>query len=142
MLEVGNGGMNRSEYELHMSLWAMLSAPLLAGNDLSKMTPETKAILMNRDVIALDQDALGHQGRRIWTEGPMEIWEKDLSGGRRAIAFFNRGESTLDFDPNLKVLADVRGKQLLDLWTKKEVVIDSSAKLRVPRHGVLLLEQR
>jgi len=142
MLEVGNGGMNRSEYEVHMSLWAMLSAPLLAGNDLSKMTPETKAILMNRDVIALDQDALGHQGRRIWAEGPLEIWEKELSGGHRAIAFFNRGESTLDFDPNLKVLADVRGKQLLDLWTKKEVVIDSSAKLRVPRHGVLLLEQR
>ena len=142
MLEVGNGGMNRSEYEVHMSLWAMLSAPLLAGNDLSKMTPETKAILMNRDVIALDQDGLGHQGRRIWAEGPLEIWEKELSGGHRAIAFFNRGESTLDFDPNLKVLADVRGKQLLDLWTKKEVVIDSSAKLRVPRHGVLLLEQR
>ena len=142
MLEVGNGGMNNTEYELHMSLWAMLSAPLLAGNDLSKMTPETKAILMNRDVIALDQDALGHQGRRVWEEGPKEIWEKDLSGGHKAIAFFNRGESTLDFDPNLKVLADFRGKHLLDLWTKKEVAIDGNTKLRVPKHGVLLLEQR
>jgi alpha-galactosidase len=142
MLEVGNGGMNRSEYEVHMSLWAMLSAPLLAGNDLSKMTPETKAILMNRDVIAVDQDALGHQGRRIWAEGPLEIWEKELSGGKRVIAFFNRGEATQDFDSNLKVLADFRGKPLLDLWTKKEFVIGSSTKLRVPKRGVLLLEQR
>ena len=120
----------------------MLSAPLLAGNDLSKMTPETKAILMNRDVIALDQDALGHQGRRIWDEGPMEIWVKELSGGKRAIALFNRGESAMDFDPNLKALADFKGKLLLDLWTKKELVLDGSAALRVPRHGVLLLEQR
>jgi alpha-galactosidase len=142
MLEVGNGGMNRSEYEVHMSLWAMLSAPLLAGNDLSKMTPETKAILMNRDVIALDQDALGHQGRRIWAEGPMEIWVKELSGRKRAIALFNRGESTMDFDPDLKALADFRGRPLLNLWTRKELVLDGSPALRVPSHGVLLLEQR
>jgi alpha-galactosidase len=142
MLEVGNGGMTRSEYEVHMSLWAMLSAPLLAGNDLSKMTPETKAILMNRDVIALDQDALGHQGSRIWAEGPMEIWVKELSGGKRAIAFFNRGESEMDFDPKLRAFADFKGKHLLDLWTKKELVPSSSTILRVPKHGVLLLGQR
>jgi alpha-galactosidase len=141
MLEVGNGGMKRSEYEVHMSLWAMLSAPLLAGNDLSKMSPETKAILMNRDVIALDQDALGRQGRRIWVEGPMEIWVKELSGGKTAVAFFNRGESTMNFDPNLSAL-DLKGKHLLDLWTKKELVLDGSAGIRVPKHGVLLLEQR
>jgi alpha-galactosidase len=142
MLEVGNGGMTRSEYEVHMSLWAMLSAPLLAGNDLSKMTPETKAILMNRDVIALDQDALGHQGRRIWEEGPMEIWVKELSGGKRAIAFFNRGESAMNFDLSLKELANFKGKHFLDLWTKKELVLDGNAALRVPKHGVLLLKQR
>jgi alpha-galactosidase len=142
MLEVGNGGMSRSEYEVHMSLWAMLSAPLLAGNDLSKMTPETKTILMNRDVIALDQDSLGHQGRRIWAEGPLEIWLKELSGGKRAIAFFNRGNSAVDFDPTLKALADFKGKHLLDLWTKKEIVLDAITEVRVPSHGVLLLEQR
>jgi len=106
------------------------------------MSPETKAILMNRDVIALDQDSLGHQGRRVWVEGPMEIWVKELSGGKRAIAFFNRGESTMDFDPNLKALADFRGKHSLNLWTKKELILDGGAPLRVPSHGVLLLEQR
>ena len=116
--------------------------PLLAGNDLSKMTPETKTILMNRDVIALDQDSLGHQGRRIWAEGPLEIWLKELSGGKRAIAFFNRGNSAVDFDPTLKALADFKGKHLLDLWTKKEIVLDAITEVRVPSHGVLLLEQR
>jgi hypothetical protein len=134
--------MNRSEYEVHMSLWAMLSGPLLAGNDLSKMTPETKAIFTNRDVIALDQDALGHQGRRIWAEGPLETWLKELPGGKRAIAFFNRGNSAMDFDPTLKALDDFKGKHLLDLWTKKEIVLDAITEVRVPSHGVLLLVKR
>jgi alpha-galactosidase len=111
-----------------------ISALLSAGNDLSKMTPETKAILMNRDVIALDQDTLGHQGRRIWAEGPMEIWVKKLSGGERAVAFFNRGESTMNFDPNLEVLADFRGKHSQNLWTRKKLVLDGSAALRAPSH--------
>jgi alpha-galactosidase len=97
--------------------------------------------LMNRDVIALDQDALGRQGRRIWVEGPMEIWVKQLSGGKTAVAFFNRGESTMNFAPSLSAL-DLKGKHLLDLWTKKELVLDGSAGIRVPKHGVLLLEQR
>jgi alpha-galactosidase len=142
MLEVGNDGMNYSEYEVHMSLWAMPSAPLLAGNDLSQTMPETKSILMNQDVIAVDQDALGCQGRRIWAEGPMEIWVKELRGGKRAIAFFNRGESAMDFDPNLRAIADSKGKHFLNLWAKNEFVFDGVAALRVPSHGVLLLEQR
>jgi alpha-galactosidase len=97
---------------------------------------------MNRDVIALDQDALGCQGRRIWVEGPMEIWMKELSGGRRALAFFNRGDSAMDFDPNLKVLKGFKEKRVVDLWTKRDLVLDASTVLRVPSHGVLLLEQR
>jgi alpha-galactosidase len=142
MLEVGNGGMSQSEYEVHMSLWAMLSAPLLAGNDLSRMTPETKVILMNRSVIALDQDVLGHQGRRIWTEGPLEIWEKELSGGRKAIAFFNRGTTTMDFDPKLKVIDELRGKRVSDLWSGKDFAFDTATPLRVRSHDVLLVELR
>ena len=97
---------------------------------------------MNREVIAIDQDALGRPGRRVWAEGPMEIWVKDLSGGKKAIAFFNRGESALSFDPRLKELAGFRGKSLLNLWTKKELALESTTSLRVPSHGVLLLEQR
>ena len=72
----------------------------------------------------------------------MEIWVKELSRGKRAIAFSRRGESTMDFDPNLEALADFTSKLLLDLWNKKQLVLDGSATLRVPRHGVLLLELR
>ena len=63
MLEVGNGGMNTDEYRTHMSLWAILAAPLLAGNDLASMTPETVALLTNKEVIAVDQDRAGQAGR-------------------------------------------------------------------------------
>jgi alpha-galactosidase len=139
MLEIGNGGVSDAECQLHMSLWTMLSAPLLAGNDPSKMTPETKAILMNRHVVALHQDALGRPGKRIWAEGPMEIREKELSGGRRAVALFHRGESPLEFDPRLKVLTDMKVMRFEDLWTKKDIVLDSSAELRIPSHAVVLL---
>jgi alpha-galactosidase len=84
MLEVGNGGMNPIEYRTHMSLWAILAAPLLAGNDLSKMTPETLAILGNKGVIAIDQDPMGKQGDRVHSEGPLEIWVRPLAGGAKA----------------------------------------------------------
>src|ERR1051325_5956200 len=91
MLEIGNGGMNNDEYRTHMSLWALLAAPLLAGNDLRDMKPEILKILTNRDVIAIDQDPLGRQGRRLRTDGDVEIWTKALAGGSLAIGVFNRG---------------------------------------------------
>ncbi len=94
MLEVGNGGMKRDEYRTHMALWALLAAPLLAGNDLRSMSPEMKEILLNSEVIAVDQDAKGIQGHRIWQEGPLEIWVKPLANGSHAVGLFNRGEST------------------------------------------------
>jgi alpha-galactosidase len=94
MLEVGNGGMSTEEYRTHMSLWALLAAPLLAGNDLSKMTPETKSILMNKAVISIDQDKLGVQATRMRKDGDVEIWTKPLSGGAVAVGLFNRGETS------------------------------------------------
>ena len=66
MLEIGNGGMTEAEYRTHMSLWSILAAPLLAGNDLRSMSPEILAILTNREVIAVDQDKDGKQGKRVW----------------------------------------------------------------------------
>jgi len=93
MLEVGNGHMTGDEYRTHMSLWALLAAPLLAGNDLSKMTTETRSILMNKGVIAIDQDRLGRQGSRLSKDGETEIWTKPLRGGAVAVGLFNRGTS-------------------------------------------------
>ena len=74
MLEIGNGGMTDDEYRTHMTLWCILAAPLFAGNDLTKMSQTTLELLTNPEVIAIDQDAAGIQGRRAWQEGPTEIW--------------------------------------------------------------------
>jgi alpha-galactosidase len=141
MLEVGNGGMTRDEYQMHFSLWAILSAPLIAGNDLGKMTDETKAILMNRDVIAVDQDPLGNQAKRIWTEGPLEIWSKNLANGKVALAFFNRGESEMFVNASTPVLHDFWNKQYKNLWTKGELNLGSKTKIDVLSHGVVMLRQ-
>src|SRR2546421_8951027 len=90
MLEVGNGGMTTDEYRTHMALWSILAAPLLAGNDIRNMTPETKSILLNREVIAIDQDKAGVQGSRVWKSGDQEIWARPLSNGATALAILNR----------------------------------------------------
>jgi len=141
MLEVGNGGMTRDEYQVHFSLWAMLSAPLIAGNDLGKMTDETKAILMNRDVIAVDQDSLGNQAKRVWTEGPLEIWIKHLANGKVVLAFFNRGESEMLVNASTPVLRDFWNRQFKNLWTKGELNLGSKTKIDVLSHGVVMLRQ-
>src|SRR5207248_3587474 len=88
MLEIGNGGMTDDEYRTHMSLWSMLAAPLLAGNDLRTMTPAIHDILTNAEVIAIDQDRAGKQGRRAWKSGDVEIWTRPLADGSFAVAAF------------------------------------------------------
>ena len=93
MLEVGNGGMTTTEYRSHFSLWCILAAPLMAGNDLKNMSPEIKNILTNKEVIAVDQDLLGMQGRRVRKDGDSEVWAKQLKDGSRAVVLFNRGAS-------------------------------------------------
>ncbi len=139
MLEVGNGHMTADEYRTHMSLWAILAAPLLAGNDLSKMTEETKSILMNKAVIAIDQDKLGKQGDRISENGFKEIWSKPLSGGRVAIGLFNRGlvEAPMTFKMTEQAVKSVA---VTDVWSGKKVEAkDGAVTVIVPPHGVVLL---
>ncbi len=140
MLEVGNGGMTDDEYRTHMSLWALLAAPLLAGNDLSRMTPATLAILTNRDVIAVDQDALGRQGDRLSTEGSEEIWSRPLSGGGTAVALFNRGADPVSMTFRLASAGLGEGAKLHDIWANREVTpANGSYTAPVPGHGVVLL---
>ena len=90
MLEVGNGGMTDAEYRSHFSLWAILAAPLIAGNDLRNMRPEIHDILTNKEVIAVDQDALGREGERVAKNGDLEVWAKQLKDGSRAVMLLNR----------------------------------------------------
>jgi alpha-galactosidase len=140
MLEVGNGKMNTEEYRTHMSLWAILAAPLLAGNDLATMSDETKAILMNREVIAVDQDALGKQGDRVHAEGPVEVWSKPLTGGALAVGIFNRHQSTLTAHLDFTKLGFTGSVHARDLWQHKDLgVLPSKYDIEIPAHGVLML---
>jgi alpha-galactosidase len=92
MLEIGNGGITAVEYRTHMSLWSMLAAPLLAGNDIRSMNDDTKEILTNREAIAVDQDQAGHQGHRVSQSGETETWIRELADGGVAVALFNKGD--------------------------------------------------
>jgi alpha-galactosidase len=142
MLEVGNGKLSLAENRTHFSLWAMLAAPLLAGNDLPNMKPEIKAILTNREVIAIDQDRLGKQGARIYSDGEVDVWARHLSGGALAIAVVNAGSdrySTHPFHLNLRKLGLAGSQTGKDLWTGKTVELTENMPLELASHDVLLV---
>jgi alpha-galactosidase len=143
MLEVGNGKLTLDENTTHMTLWAMLAAPLIAGNNLTEMNPQIAAILMNKDTIAIDQDALGRQGDRVYAEGPVEIWAKPLSGGRKALAIFNFGETATEMRGiglHLKEAGLPAQVAARNVWAGKDLgKIGDGWHTIVPRHGVVLL---
>jgi alpha-galactosidase len=141
MLEVGNGGMTPTEYRSHFSLWAMMAAPLMAGNDIAHMDEATRSILLNKEVIAVDQDKVGVQGRRVWKDGNREVWVKPLAGGDRALLLFNRGDAPASIRATADQLgwpADVRAK-IRDLWGHKDVGRwAGSIEATVEPHGVAM----
>lgn len=145
MLEVGNGEMTNTEYRSHFSLWAMLAAPLMAGNDPRNMTQEVHEILTNKEVIAIDQDSLGIQGRRVKKNGDLEVWAKQLKDGGRAVALFNRGASKQEISVTWQELgypghlsANVR-----DLWKHKDLGGSAgSFSSSVESHEVVMLTVR
>ena len=140
MLEIGNGGMTDVEYRTHMSLWSMLAAPLLAGNDISTMTEQTKEILMNRDVIAIDQDTLGKQGYRVTKDGQLEVWKRELSNGDIAVALFNRGPEPARMTAEWSALGLSGEHEVRDLWAHASLGKHSdSYAAEVDAHGVVLL---
>ncbi len=142
MLEIGNGAMTNDEYKTHMSLWAMLAAPMLAGNDLRSMSPEILAILTNGDVIAVDQDKLGKQGQRVWQSGEQEIWTRPLSGGAVAVAFFNRANSEAKVTMRPADLKLNGMRKARDLWTHQDVAwpADGEYSAIIPSHSVVMLK--
>ena len=140
MLEIGNGGMSETEYRTHMSLWAMLAAPLLAGNDLRQMSPATLAVLTNREVIAVDQDKDGKQGTRAWKSGEQEVWTRPLSGGARAVAFFNRAAQDAKVSVKWADIGVTRKSRLRDLWLHRDVEWPGPEySVTIPAHGVVML---
>ncbi len=140
-LEVGNPGMKFEEQKTHFSLWAMLAAPLMAGNDMTAMSAETQSILLNKEVIAVDQDALGLAGERLrGAAGPLQIWTRPLAGGDTAVLLLNE---TIGPEQMTLRLADVGWTgmaSIRDLWAHKDLgSVAGSYVADVPRHGVVLL---
>ena len=141
MLEVGNGGMTDTEYRTHFSLWCLLAAPLMAGNDLRHMPAETLAILGNREVIAIDQDGLGRQGERRLSRDGIEIWTKPLQDGGQAVGVFNRTDHELAVTVTWTELGwKNRPAALRDLWEHHDLAPTGDGYSgQVAAHGVRML---
>ena len=142
MLEVGNGGMTTAEYRAHFSMWALFSAPLLAGNDMANMTPEISEILLNKDVIAIDQDPMGIQGHRVHRDGDVEVWSKQLADGGRAVVLLNRGSTSANISANWRDLGYpvTLAASVRDLWEHKELARHTgSYSAEVPANAAVMV---
>lgn len=149
MLEVGNGGMTTEEYKTHFSLWCMLAAPLMAGNDLRDMTKETVDILTNSEMIAINQDTLGKQAFCLRDNGDYEIWVKKLAGEEKAVCLLNRGDESKTVAVNLTTLLkandsywstdpyEMKNYGIRDLWEHKNAKPDGDIiNVTLPPHSV------
>ena len=142
MLEIGNGGMTTDEYRTHLSLWSLMAAPLIAGNDLTAMTAVTKSILLNKEVIAIDQDPMGIAGHRVRREGTSELWTRELASGDRAVALVNRSKrpESISFKFSEVGYPDTLPATGRDLWAHKDLgPLHGSYTATVPPHGIVLL---
>ena len=141
MLEIGNGGMTNDEYRTHMSLWCLLAAPLLAGNDLHSMTNDTKEILMNREVIAVDQDKAAHPAKLVTPLGERVVAARKLSDGSTAVALFNRGDQAEEVGVKWSALGlETKNLHARDLWKHEPVRVSRTHySTKVPTHGVAML---
>ena len=145
MLEVGNGGMSLEEYRTHFTLWSMASAPLVLGNDVRNMSAEIKALLANRDVIAVDQDPLGKPASRVAQTGTTEIWSKRLLDGDAAVAFFNRSDVPATVETRWSDVGVKNVDAVRDLWNAKEVQgsqVREQIRVVLPAHGTALFRVR
>jgi alpha-galactosidase len=142
MLEVGNGGMTDTEYRAHFSLWAILAAPLIAGNDLRNMRPEIHDILTNKEVIAVDQDSLGHEGERVAKNGDLEVWARPLSDGSHAVVLLNRSDKGQQITVNWEQAGLPAGSSasVRDLWVHKDLgKFAGKFTAAVASHGVAMV---
>lgn len=133
MLEVGNGGMTTEEYRTHFSLWCVLAAPLMAGNDLRNMNEETRGILTNKEMIAVNQDTLGRQAFCFRDNGDYEIWVKKLANEEKTVCLLNRSDESKTVELNIPVLLkasdhywssdpyELKDYTMRDLWSHKNI---------------------
>jgi alpha-galactosidase len=131
------------EYRAHFSFWALLAAPLIAGNDVRSMTPEIKEILTNGEVIAVNQDKLGREGHRVAKNGDLEVWSKMLSDGSRAVILFNRGEAESDISVSWEEIGYPKSipAKVHDLWAHKDLgSFTGSYSAKVASHSVVMVK--
>jgi alpha-galactosidase len=148
MLEVGNGGMTNDEYRAHFSMWAIMAAPLMAGNDLrdlmdeGRRTAATRDILTNQEVIAVDQDSLGVQGRLVQNYPPeLQVWSRPLADGSRAVALLNRATVPTPITVSFgRTGLDSDSVRVRDLWAHEDRGVHAGRyQAMVPSHGVVML---
>ena len=138
MLEVGNGKLTLEENKAHFSMWAVMAAPLLAGNDLRTMNKEVLSILTNKNVIAINQDEKGVQGHKIETVNGVQIWLKPLSNERWAVCFYNpHGKKQIRYNFNKLSLTKPLTKWQ-NVWEEEQTPFTNEVKLTIPKHGTLL----
>ncbi|HEX8548182.1 MAG TPA: glycoside hydrolase family 27 protein, partial [Cytophagaceae bacterium] len=141
MLEVGNGGMTNTEYRTHFSLWCLLAAPLMAGNDLEKMSSETLEILSNKEAIAIDQDPLGEQATQIVKQDNYQIWARSLKDGSKAVGLFNLGTEPITITLNFSDIKLQGAQKIRDLWLHKDLgSFKTKFETKVEPHGTVLLK--
>lgn len=142
MLEVGNGGMTYDEYKSHFSLWAMMAAPLIAGNDIRTMSHETRTILTAREVIAVNQDPLGRQGGRLRAQSGLEVWTRRLHDNSQAVLLWNRNTSRTNITVTWAEMGLAsRTQRVRNLWTESdEGTFVNAFTAPVEPHGVVMVK--
>ena len=140
MLEVGNGGMTDVEYRSHFSLWAIMASPLLVGTDIRKIKPDALEILLNKEVIAVDQDPLGVQGKQVRDADGIHVIVKPMKDGSRAVAVFNETDAAVDAsvaasEIGLKAASKYKVR---DLWQHSDASGDGSIKVNLPAHAIAM----
>ncbi|MFI6124620.1 glycoside hydrolase family 27 protein [Streptomyces sp. NPDC051064] len=141
MLVVGRPGLSLTESRSHFALWALMGAPLMAGNDIRTMSADVSAILRNPRLVAVDQDPRGAGGRRVRDDGDTEVFAKPLSDGSVAVGLFNRGGSTTTITAAAAQVGLTGGPfTLTDLWTGGTSSTSGQISASVPAHGVAVFK--
>lgn len=143
MLEVGNGDLTLKENRAHFSLWSVLAAPLMLGNDIREASPEILDILLNKEVIAVNQDPLGRQGIKVRDDGDFETWCKQLHDGSRAVVLFNRSKAAKEMDVVWTEIGYPGHLEatIRDLWQKQDLGTSTVGyQTLVPAHGAAMLK--
>jgi hypothetical protein len=141
MLEIGNGNLTADENYTHMTLWCMLTSPLLIGCDMTKMSPFIVSLFSNDEVLSVNQDALGRQGWRATQDGKKEVWMKPLADGSTAVAYFNRGDAPADVAVQWSQLKLTGPQSVRDLWRQKDIGVQAAGyTVNVAAHGAELFK--